>query len=307
LVASMSPASRLRWLVAAMALLGACAQETTTVGETPSTAVDPTTTTAEPAAPATRLLYLGRANRDSEDPLDVWSAALDGTDRRIVAAGVPVKVDFYNGASLSPDGTQLAYVHRDDGRVHVRRLDTGDDVVASGHPSHRALWLDDTTIVYANRDDQTAWTVGPDGRRDQLLYRGELMSASYDGRALVLSADGSTLAVARDGEATPVAADSAAVLSGELAPDGEHAAWVEATDCRCPTAAVHVGRPTGRDEQVLPGGGDSYFGRTSPSWADPATVYAIRPEVAIDRTALDGEPVDVITFDGGYWDFLGAR
>ena len=101
--------------------------------------------------------------------------------------------------------------------------------------------------------------------------------------------------------------EQANVLSGVLAPGGADVAWAAATGCRCPASAVFVGRPDGGEARALPGGGDSYFGRVSPSSAGPATVFAIRPEVAIDRTKLDGNPVDVITFGGGYWDFLGVR
>jgi hypothetical protein len=272
---------------------------------TSTTVEEPTSTTIEPSASGPRLLYMGRAAPDGDDPLDVWSAALDGTDRRLVASGVPVKVDVYHPSSLSFDGRRLAYVHRDDHRVHVRQLDDGTDIAVSIHPSYQAGWLDDATLVYGNEDDSSTWLVQADGANERRLASASLYGTTYDHRAIVARDQQTEDVITSDGITTTVTAHEAAVLGGVVAPNGEHIAWAESTGCRCPSVALWIARPDGSDARKI-FGDDSYFGRNSPSWADDETVFSSRPEVAIDRMTLDGEPVAVIQFDGGYWEFLGV-
>lgn len=71
--------------------------------------------------------------------------------------------------SLSPDGTRIAYKHRDGDRwrLHVLHLKSGKDITLAetDHIDDQAAWLDEATIGYAkSHDDAPAvYTVAADG------------------------------------------------------------------------------------------------------------------------------------------------
>lgn len=71
--------------------------------------------------------------------------------------------------SLSPDGTRVAYKHRDGDRwrLHVLNLKSGKDIALAetAHVDDQAAWLDDETVAYAkSHDDAPAvFTVAADG------------------------------------------------------------------------------------------------------------------------------------------------
>jgi hypothetical protein len=273
------------------------------------------TTTTIVRTPEPRLVYIGRPEVGGKAPLDVWSASLDGSDRHILAKGVPVAGNIYVPPTLSADGTALAYKHVDN-YIHVRRLNgSGTDVAVSGRAAeydYDAQWLDASSVVYAHDDypaenRYSTWVAAADGSGERLFDAGRLACVTQDGRVIVSTESGDYQAVHRDGStADPVPSDDLPRLCGTASPDGQQVAWSQSTGCRCPEAEVVIARSDGGDQRHL-GGCGTYFGRQQPSWASNTVMYDDCVERAIERVPLGGDPVDVMPYGPGFWQFLGVR